>query len=239
MSILSYLLVALVIGIVYLVVKLRQTLATAKPVGKQPPTVSGKYPFIGAGLDWLHNPREFLNQKRKELGDVFILEAFGLKLFFVFSNSGLTEFYHIPESNASFLEATRAFLGYKVPAEVMKGEMPTIQKVLRRDFQKLWLERLNQSVRHELEDLGKKGTLDVFKWTKQVMHRAGFSVWVGSEATEKDTLQKLIALFDQIDPEQGFQDMSSLFFTIINRRAAENAALRELVKIACISFRRG
>jgi hypothetical protein len=137
------------------------------------------------------------------VGDVFILEAFGLKLFFVFSNKGLTDFYRIPETNASFLEATRAFLGYKVPKEVMEGEMPIIQRVLRRDFQKLWLVRLNESVREELDALGEEGSMDVFQWTKQVMHRAGFSAWVGAEATEKHTLQRLIKLFDQIDPEQG------------------------------------
>lgn len=58
-------------------------------VGPQPPIVRGSLPFIGAGIDWLKNPKEFLNQKRKEVGDIFILEAFGLKLFFVFSPDGI------------------------------------------------------------------------------------------------------------------------------------------------------
>lgn len=46
--------------------KLTNQKKTATPVGKQPPLVSGPIPFIGAGLDWLKNPKEFLNKKRRE-----------------------------------------------------------------------------------------------------------------------------------------------------------------------------
>lgn len=118
MGVITIVLLCVLLALLLFALYIRRRLATAKPVGPQPPTVSGKIPFIRAGVDWLSNPRDFLNQKREEVGDTFILEAFGLKLFFVFSKKGLTDFYHISESSASFLEATRAFLGYKVPAEV-------------------------------------------------------------------------------------------------------------------------
>merc|ERR1711974_165502 len=61
-------------------------------------------------MAWLKNPTAYLNKLRKEHGDIFILDVFGLKLFFVFSAAGLAEFYQIPETDASFTEATKGFL---------------------------------------------------------------------------------------------------------------------------------
>jgi len=87
---------------------------TSKPVGRQPPIVSGTWPIIGAGFDWVKNPSKFLNKQREKHGDIFLLHAFGLKLFCVFSKAGLRDFYKVPETHASFTEATRGFLGYKV-----------------------------------------------------------------------------------------------------------------------------
>jgi hypothetical protein len=42
---------------------------------------------------------------------------------------GLIDFYKIPEMHGSFTEATKGFLGYKVPEEILPGSMALIQKV--------------------------------------------------------------------------------------------------------------
>jgi hypothetical protein len=57
------------------------SLLSSSVVGVQPPSIGG----LLNGLRWLRNPTKFLNDTRKELGDVFLLEIFGIKLFFVFS----------------------------------------------------------------------------------------------------------------------------------------------------------
>lgn len=62
-------------------------------------------------IRFLRNPTQYLQEQRRALGDVFVLRLFGLKLFFVFSRAGLAEFYSVAEDRASFLEATRGFLG--------------------------------------------------------------------------------------------------------------------------------
>ena len=80
--------------------------------------MSGILPYVGCALQFAANPREFLQRMRREHGDTFVLELFGAKLLFVFSATGVRALYQLPEHDASFTEATRGFLGLKIPAEV-------------------------------------------------------------------------------------------------------------------------
>jgi len=223
-----FILVALILAFVAFI---RSKTKTATPVGPQPPIVSGPIPFIGTGIDWLKNPRDFLNKTRKEVGDIFILHAFGLRLFCVFSNSGLEDFYKVPEIDASFQEATRGFLGFKVPAEIMSGTLNVILPVLQRNFQNEWLRIFNQNMADEFASMGQNGKFDVFQWTKRMVHKSGFRVWVGEEAISDKYFSKITQLYETIDPEQGFTDMSSLGTTILTRRSKERKALHSLVEI--------
>lgn len=74
---------------------------------------------------------------------------------------GLEKFYKIPESQASFQEATkyvlvapffsvflilRNFIGYKVPAEVMTGNLNQVLAVLKKDFSANWLRIFTDTV---------------------------------------------------------------------------------------------
>ena len=169
---------------------------------------------------------------RREHGDVFLLEVFWVKFFFVFSQGGLEEFYKVPETEASFTEATKGFLGVKVPEEIMRGSMATIQRVLRRDFQMLWKNIFSVTMHEALDEMGDSGELSVFEWSKKVAHKAGFRSWIGDEAVDDPVLfRRLVHLFDQIDPEVAFTQMSSLLSTILTRRSKERKALYEIVDI--------
>lgn len=210
---------------------IRKKTRVSPAVGPQPPIVRGSLPFIGAGIDWLKNPKEFLNQKRKEVGDIFILEAFGLKLFFVFSPDGLKDFYSVPETEASFQQATRGFLGFKVPEELMAGTLNVILPVLNRNFQSSWLQIFNDTMDEEFNSHPGRFSFDIFKWTKKMVHKSGFRAWIGEEAVQPDMLAKITSLYESLDPEQGFTDMSSLVSTIVTRRSKEKSSLEKLVKI--------
>lgn len=224
----SWSIVFLLAAIVSAYAWLRKKMATAAPVGPQPPKVGG----LRKGLSWLRNPTQFLNDTRRELGsDVFLLEVFGVKLFFVFSAAGLDDFYNVPESQASFTEATKGFLGVKVPEEIMSGSMATITRVLRRDFQQLWRAIFAATMAEAIDELGEAGELDVFRWTKQVAHKAGFRSWIGEEAVEEGTFERLVELFDIIDPEVAFTNMGSLLTTILTRRSKERKALYQIVDL--------
>jgi len=49
--------------------------------------------------------------------------------------------------------------------------MDKIFVVLKRDFQKHWLELFSDTMEEELEAMGDVGTFDVFVWTKKLVHR--------------------------------------------------------------------
>lgn len=57
-----------------------------------PPRRSG-LPWIGAGVVLLRNPTEFFRRAGAELGDTFIVDAFGYRLFCVFSPAGVRRLY--------------------------------------------------------------------------------------------------------------------------------------------------
>lgn len=57
-------------------------------------------------------------------------------VFFDFCSFGLTtkglkDFYSVPETEASFQQATRGFLGFKVPEELMAGTLNVILPYVR------------------------------------------------------------------------------------------------------------
>ncbi len=84
----------------------------------QLPVVDGWLPFVGCGLAFVRNPRQFLLDTRKQIGDTFILQMFGARMLFVFSARGVRSLYQLPEADASFTEATRSLLSLKIPEEV-------------------------------------------------------------------------------------------------------------------------
>eukprot|EP01091_Cochliopodium_minus_P002260 TRINITY_DN12123_c0_g1_i1.p1 TRINITY_DN12123_c0_g1~~TRINITY_DN12123_c0_g1_i1.p1 ORF type:complete len:485 (-),score=111.29 TRINITY_DN12123_c0_g1_i1:30-1391(-) len=202
---------------------------TSEPEGIQPPIVKGNIPFLGAGLDFVKNPTKFLNEQRKIHGDIFLLHAFGVKMFFVFSKEELIEFYKVPEKDASFNEATRGFLGYKVPEEILSGTMKTVLVVLK--SQKEFSSSFDKTIQNEIANLPETGKFEIFAFLKSIVHKVGFNYWIGDEAANEKTFNELVSNFNAIDPEQGFKDMSSLFSSILNKRSKEREALYNMVKI--------
>ncbi len=98
-----------------------------------PPRAPGRLPWIRAGLAFLANPTDYLRRTRQQLGDSFLVEAFGFRLFFVFSPEGLRSLYALPEKDASFTEATRTLIGFKLPPELLGGDMAMFHHLFGRD----------------------------------------------------------------------------------------------------------
>ena len=55
------------------------------PVDPMPPRAPGALPWIGAGLALLRGPTRFFTETRRALGDTYVVDAFGYRLFCVFS----------------------------------------------------------------------------------------------------------------------------------------------------------
>lgn len=76
-----------------------------------------------------------------------------------------------------------------------------------------------------------EGSFDIFPTMKALVHNIGFRCWVGPEATRKNYMPRLIAAYEELDPEAGFQDLTRLTATLALGKLKEKAALDELESI--------
>lgn len=211
----------------------QHTLKICSPAGI---VISGPIPFVGCGLSFLRDPTVYLQQLCIQHGTdrPFVLEVFGFRLVFIFSPHGLHEFYRLREEDASFTEATRTLLGLKLPAETMAyGGMQQVRELMRpslmrtyaatatRCCQQSWIgPLLNKAEGNQLR-------LDVFDSMRRLIHELGFRCWAGDEATDR-YLDRLIAAFDRLDPEQAFVNPAGLLRTIVTRKVDEGRALGDI-----------
>ena len=200
-------------------------------VAPAPPRVSGRLPYVGAGLAFLANPTEFLRRTRARVGDSFLVEAFGFQLFFLFSPEGLRSLYQLPEKDASFTEATRTLIGFKLPAELLGGDMAMFHHLFGRDQLESYRAQIQAAVEEELASLGDTGELEVFAHMKRLVHRVGFRCWAGREAASPTLLPRLVELFEKLDPEEAFVHPARIFVTLATRKASERRALAQVREI--------
>jgi len=197
----------------------------------EPPRAPGRLPFVGAGLAFLANPTEFLRRTRAQIGDSFLVEAFGFRLFFLFSPEGLRSLYQLPEEHASFSEATRTLIGFKLPAELLGGDMSMFHHLFGRDQLESYRAQIRAAVEEELAALGDEGELEIFAHMKRLVHRVGFRCWAGREAASPALLPRLIELFEQLDPEEAFVHPARIFVTLATRKRPERRALARVREI--------
>jgi cytochrome P450 len=196
--------------------------------GPSPPVVSGALPFVGCGLAFARNPRKFLEDTRARVGDTFIVHAFGFRLFFTFSNTGLRSLYRVRESEASFTEATRGLLGLKLPPEATTGTLEKFHRGLRRPLVDKLLAFVDECVAAHVAALGASGEFEVFAHFKALVHRVGFLCWVGRDALRGANMQRLVSAFEILDPETLFKTLGSLVGTVATCKLRERRALRAI-----------
>ena len=204
---------------------------TKKPLTVTPrvPVVSGRLPFIGCGIDFIKNPKQFLLACIKQHGETFQLHLFGFDLIFTFSREGLAALYQIRENEASFTEATRTLLQLKLPPEATTGSMTMFHRGFRKRLFDGYLFHINNAIANKLSELDStKGTFEIFSFMKELVHRIGFLCWVGQEAARVDYLRRFVADFEELDPEKGFQNLASLSWTLLSRKRNEYRALKDM-----------
>jgi cytochrome P450 len=200
-------------------------------VRPDPPRVRSRVPFVGAGIDFLRNPTDFLKAARAEHGDTFFLETFGFKLLFLFSPVGVRSLYKLPEKQASFVEATRTLIGFKLPAELLQSDMSMFHHLFGRGRVEGYLSHMREAVQEDLARLGSSGELEIFTHMKRLMHQVAFRCWAGREAASPRYLDELVRLFEQLDPEEAFVHPTRTFVTLLTRKAFERRALRKVQEI--------
>jgi len=202
----------------------------APPISPLPPRVAGP-PLLGAAVPFLRNPTAFLSAMRARHGDAFLLELLGFRLFFVFSPAGLHSLYELPEDVASFTEATRTLIGLKLPPEMLAGDLSLFRHLFTGERMPGFLAHMNGAVQDAIDQLSPAGELEVFQHMKRLVHQIGFRCWVGREAASPRYFDRLVELFERLDPEEAFVHPGRMLRTILTRKAPERRALRTTQRI--------
>jgi hypothetical protein len=173
-------------------------------VEPMPPQVGGALPWIGAGLRLLAQPAAFFAEARHHLGDTYAVDAFGYRLFCVFSPAGVRSLYALAEDQASFGLATYHLLSLKLPPELFEGRRTTARTLFGGEDVERYLASLETAVRFEIAERGTAGTFEVFATIRRLGHRLGLASWIGPEAAAPPWLGRLMPLFDQLDSSDAY-----------------------------------
>jgi cytochrome P450 len=196
-----------------------------------PPRI-GRLPRIGAGVRLLRNPTEFLAAARRRHGDTFVVDAFGYRLFCVFSPQGVRALYRLEESDASFGLATyELVMKRKLPSQMLLGRRTLPHDLFARDDVEEYLDNLDSAVTVQLDELGSDGEFEVFAFARRLGHRLGLSSWAGADAASARNLARLTPLLDQLDQGESFVRPTSLLRTLVTGRKREIAAMHGIEAI--------
>lgn len=201
------------------------------PIEPMPPRAPGALPWIGVGLRVLRDPTRFFADTRRALGDTFVADAFGFRLFCVFSAAGVRGLYALPESRASFGLATYNLLKLKIPGELFAGRRNGPRNLFGGEDVERYVVNLEEAVRREIEQLGASGTFEVFAEMRRLGHRLGLASWIGNEAAAPENLDRLIPLFDRIDSADAFVRPGNAFVIAATRYARERRAMHGIETI--------
>ena len=195
------------------------------------PRVSGILPWVGAGLSLLQDPTAFFGRARERYGDTFLVEAFGYRLFCVFSPEGVKGLWALPEAEASKGVADFGMLAHKVPAELFAGRRTFPHMLFAREDVEVYLGNLVSAVDFELATMGANGEFEAFAHCRRLAHRMGLASWGGRAATTPDRIERLITAFDALDSSESFVHPERAFFTWASGKRREKEALAAIESI--------
>lgn len=195
------------------------------------PRVASRWPWVGPGLALLNDPTAFFQRQRERLGDTYVFESFGYRVFNVFSPEGVKNLWALPEAQASKGVGDFAMLSHKVPAELFEGRRTFPHGLFGRERVEGYLENLRDAARREIEGLGARGELEAFAFTRRLAHRMGLASWGSPLATRPDRFERLVRAFDALDSSESFVHPSKGFLTWATGKRRERSALREIEAI--------
>ena len=191
-----------------------------------PPHAGVHLPGVGAGLGLLRDPTAFFGRARARLGDVYRVDAFGWRLFCVFSPEGVAALYALPEAHASFGVATyNLVFRHKAPRELVIGRRNRPHDLFGNQELEGYLPRLERAVALSLDELGAAGRFEAFAFARRLGHRLSLGCFAGAEAAARENLDRLIPLFDRLDTADAFVRPASRFVTAVTRQARERRAM--------------
>ncbi len=195
-------------------------------VDPMPPRRGGAVPWLGAGAALLKDPTAYFRAMRARHGDTFVTDAFGFRLFCVFSPGGVRALYALPEHQASFGLATfNLVFKHKAPLELIAGRRHRPHDLFGAQDVEGYLDELERAVALQLDELGGSGRFECFAFARRLGHRLGLGCWAGEEAASAAYLDRLIPLLDRLDTAESFVNPALLFVARATGRRRERNAL--------------
>jgi cytochrome P450 len=180
----------------------------------------------------LRDPTAFFAAQRRRLGDTYLVDAFGHRLFCVFSADGVAGLYALPERQASFGLATyELVLRHKLPPELVIGRRTRPHDLFGGEDTQGYLQCLERAVDAQLAEMGDSGSFEGFAFARRLGHRLGLACWAGEEAASPAFLDRLIPRFDRLDTSESFVHPARLFLTRATGRLRERRAMREIERV--------
>lgn len=200
-------------------------------VNPMPARIRTALPWVGAGRALAHDPTDFFRRCRERHGDTFVVDAFGYRLFCVFSPMGVQSLWRLPEEQASKALADLTLLSHKVPIELFEGRRTLPHDLFARDDVDAYLNNLRTAIDFELDDLGDAGSFEVFTFTKRLAHRMGLASWGGLNALSAEELDALIPHFEQLDASESFVHPHKALLATATRKRRERRAMQAIESI--------
>jgi cytochrome P450 len=211
---------------------MRPFLPALPDVAPMPPRAAGALPWVGSGLALLRDPTDFFRRRRRALGDTFVVDAFGYRLFCVFSPPALQALYALPEQQASFGLATyELVLKHKLPPELLAGRRNFPHTLFGGQDVEEYLDNLEEAVGLQIAELGEAGTFEVFAAMRRLGHRLGLASWAGREAASARHLDRLIPHFERLDTGDSFVRPAQAFVTAATGKRRERRAMQGIERI--------
>ena len=188
----------------------------------------------GVGLPWdigVADPISALAAARAELGDTFVVDSGEDRYLFTFSARGVESFYALPEEVASKGLADFRMLRRKLPDEIFVGRRTLPSMLFRRDDVAAYLANLSRALDVAERELADQGSTEVFVLTRRLAHRMGLASWAGPDCADGPRFERLVAALDLLDGSEAFVHPDAMATVAATGKAAERAALEEVVDV--------
>jgi cytochrome P450 len=188
----------------------------------------------GVGLPWdvaVADPVAALAAVRARLGDTFVVDSGKDRYLFTFSARGVESFYALPEEVASKGLADFLMLRRKLPDEIFADRKTLPTQLFRRYDVASYLANLSIALAATADELGERGNADVFALTRRLGHRMGLASWAGPGSADGPLFERLVTAFDALDGADAFVHPDAMAAVAATGKAAERAALDEIVAV--------
>jgi len=187
----------------------------------------------GCTLPWDAPPTDpvrALADARRVLGDTFVVDSGEDRYLFTFSPVGVASFYALAEETASKGVADWRMLRRKLPDEDLVGRRTLPHQLFGREDVGRFLANVDQALDDTIDELGDRGTGDVFALTRRLGHRVGLASWGGPGAATGTRFEALVAAFDTLDGSEAFVHPDAMAAVAASGKAAEVAALSAIAE---------